>query len=68
MNAGELGKTFDRDGYVVVEDFFAPELMDRIDGVIRGYYGDNPDFWHNDEFLEKSYTEVVPWFPQREGN
>ena len=35
--------------------------------TIRGYYGDNPDFWHNDEFLEKAQTEVVPWFPQQEG-
>jgi hypothetical protein len=41
--------------------------MDALDGVIRGYFGDNPDFWHNDEFLDKAQTEVVPWFPQREG-
>jgi len=64
----ELARQFDRDGYIVVEDFFDEALMQHLDGVIRSYYGDNPDFWHNDEFLEKSYTEVVPWFPQREGN
>ena len=26
-----------------------------------------PDFVHNNEFLEKSKTDVIPWFPQREG-
>ena len=41
--------------------------MDDLDGIIRAYYGDSPEFWHNDEFLEKSRTEVVPWFPQNEG-
>ena len=66
MNIKQLKTTFERDGYVVVENFFDDALMDRLDGVIRGYYGDNPDFWHDDEFLEKAKTEVVPWFPQRE--
>ena len=67
MDIEKLKSSFERDGYVVVEDFFDDGLMDRLDGVIRGYYGDNPDFWHNDEFLSKARTEVVPWFPQREG-
>ncbi len=68
MNISELRNDFDRDGYIVIENFFDNAIMDHLDGVIRTYYGDNPDFWHNDEFMEKSYTEVVPWFPQREGN
>lgn len=68
MNIAALASRFDEEGYIVVEDFFDRTSMDRLDGVIRDYYGENPDFWHNDEFLEKSYTEVVPWFPQREGN
>lgn len=67
MNIAEYRKKFDRDGYVVIENFFDDELMDHLDGIIRDYYGNNPDFWHNDEFLEKAKTEVVPWFPQREG-
>ncbi len=67
MDIAALKETFSHDGYVVVEEFFADELMTHLDSVIRDYYGDSPDFWHNDEFLEKSYTEVVPWFPQREG-
>ncbi len=67
MHIGELKETFDRDGYIVVEDFFDVPVMDHLDGIIRRYYGDSPEFWHNDEFLQKSHTEVVPWFPQREG-
>lgn len=67
MNINELKTAFDRDGYIVVENFFDHALMDHLDGVIRGFYGDNPDFCHNDEFLEKAKTDVVPWFPQREG-
>ena len=67
MDISAIAGQFDEDGYVVVEDFFNNELMAHLDNVIRQYYGDNPDFWHNDEFLEKAKTEVVPWFPQREG-
>ena len=67
MENDKLLAQFERDGFIVVEDFFDDVVMDRLDGIIRGYYGDNPDFWHNDEFLEKAQTEVVPWFPQNEG-
>ena len=68
MNLDEMKTTFERDGYLVIEDFFESDVMDHLDGVIRGYFGDNPEFWHNDEFLEKAQTEVIPWFPQNEGN
>lgn len=67
MDIAALKQQFDKDGYLVIENFFDDELMDHLDRVIRDYYGDNPDFWHNDEFLSKAKTEVVPWFPQREG-
>ena len=67
MHIESLKSAFERDGYVVVEEFFETALMDRLDRVIRAYYGDNPDFWHNEEFLDLAQTEVVPWFPQREG-
>ncbi len=60
-------ETFERDGYVLIEDFFADALMNHLDQLIRRYFGDSPDFWHDDEFLEKAQTEVIPWFPQNEG-
>ncbi len=67
MNEASLASRFREEGYLVLEDFFDGALMDSLDGIIRDYYGDKPEFWHNDEFLEKSQTEVVPWFPQNEG-
>ena len=67
MNTSELLRNFEREGYVFVESFFDSDLMGSLDRVIRGYYGDNPEFWHDDEFLAKAQTEVIPWFPQNEG-
>ena len=67
MNTEDTKTQFYQNGYVIVENFFDDALMHHLDGLIRSYYGDNPDFWHNDEFLTKAKTEVVPWFPQREG-
>lgn len=67
MNFNDLAKTFWHDGYLVLPDFFAPKLMDKLQQIILQNYGEAPDFSHNQEFLEKSATEVVPWFPQREG-
>ena len=62
MNINELKKTFVRDGYVIIENFFDDALMDHRDGSIRDFLGDNPDFWHNDEFLSKAKTEIDPSF------
>jgi hypothetical protein len=58
MNIQALKEQFDRDGYLVLDNFFDETLMDHLDGFIRGYYGDNPAFQHNDEFLSKSQTDV----------
>ncbi len=67
MDIEQLKISFEDNGYVVIESLFDDSLMAHLDAVIRAYYGENPDFWHDDEFLSKSKTEVVPWFPQREG-
>ena len=67
MNIEALKEQFDHDGYIVLENFFDAELMDHLDRMIRNYYGDNPAFQHNDEFLSKSQTDVIPWFPQQQG-
>jgi len=60
----KLSSEFWQRGYLVVDNFFDPDLMDQIDHNIRQYFGDNPEFWHEEEFLSKSKTEVIPWFPQ----
>ena len=67
MDLAHYRDSFWENGYLVIEDFFDPDLMNHLDQVIMDHYGSNPDFWHNHEFLTRSKTEVVPWFPQDEG-
>ncbi len=67
MNHKELAEQFWTQGYVVIEDFFGAELMDYYNQIILDHFGLEPEFFHNDEFLEKAATEVIPWFPQQEG-
>ena len=62
-----LAKQFWEQGYLVLEGFFTDEQMDMFQSMILDHYGENPAFFHNEEFIKKSYTEVIPWFPQREG-
>lgn len=67
MNPSALKQKFDRDGYIVLEGFFSDAQMAHVDRLIHQHYGENPAFQHNDEFLSKSQTDVIPWFPQQEG-
>ena len=64
----ECADLFWIDGFVVIEDFFPPELMDHYNARILDHYGMRPTWEHSDEFIRKSATEVVPWFPYREGD
>ena len=67
MNESQLANRFWQDGYLVLENFFDLQLMDKYHQLILDYFGENPEFYHNQEFLSKASTEVIPWFPQREG-
>lgn len=67
MKLDELARTFWRDGFLVIDDFFDPAQIDRVDERIRQHFGDHPDFSHTDEFMSAARTEVIPWFPQNEG-
>jgi ectoine hydroxylase-related dioxygenase (phytanoyl-CoA dioxygenase family) len=64
MNFKNLSKQFWQDGYLVLDGFFDAALMQQMDRNIRRHFGKNPDFFHQEEFLSKSSTEVIPWFPQ----
>lgn len=64
MDIPKLRSAFERDGFLVLDDFFEPALMERIDSAIREHFGTDPQFWHEEAFLSKSRTEVIPWFPQ----
>ncbi|MFY0653046.1 MAG: phytanoyl-CoA dioxygenase family protein [Cyclobacteriaceae bacterium] len=67
MNIKEHAESFWENGYLVLEDFFEPELMDGFNALILDHFGLSPEWEHSDEFLKKAATEVVPWFPYREG-
>jgi ectoine hydroxylase len=67
MEYQKLADQFWRDGYLVIENFFNDELMDQYHALILNHFGDDPQFSHTDEFIKKAATEVIPWFPQREG-
>lgn len=62
-----LADKFLREGFLLLENFFDDRLMDQYNGLILDHFGESPEFMHNKEFLEKSSTDVIPWFPQREG-
>lgn len=64
MNIEELAKQFWEDGYLILENFFQDKEMDELTKIILDHFGMQPGW---DEFLEKSATEVVPWFPYNDG-
>ena len=55
-------------GFIILEEYFDSDLMDRYNQMILDHYGLTPDWEHTGEFVSRSATEVVPWFPYREGN
>jgi len=67
MNNHNLAIKFWEEGFLLLENFFPSEMMDRFNELILKHFGLNPNWEHNDEFIEKSATEVIPWFPMREG-
>lgn len=58
---------FWRDGFIVIDNFFENDLVQLYNEKIIDHFGMTPKFEHTKEFLEKSATDVIPWFPQREG-
>ncbi|MEL6823408.1 MAG: phytanoyl-CoA dioxygenase family protein [Calditrichota bacterium] len=67
MKTKDYAKLFWKVGFIMLEDFFSPALMDRLNNRILEHYGTTPEFQHTDEFLSTAKVEVVPWFPQNEG-
>lgn len=67
MNTDTIAKKFWEDGYVCLEGFFDNAVMDQYNNTILDYFAQHPDFVHTNEFLQKSATEVIAWFPQEEG-
>ncbi|MEH6609694.1 MAG: phytanoyl-CoA dioxygenase family protein [Halioglobus sp.] len=67
MNEKALAEQFWEQGYIVLPNYFDEKLMDQYNRIILDHFGDDPGYFHDDEFLNKSKTEVIPWFPQQQG-
>ncbi|MFT5312462.1 MAG: ectoine hydroxylase [Paraglaciecola sp.] len=67
MNMLKISQAFWQQGYVELMDFFDSNLMDALHNIIVQHYACFPEFSHSQEFLDKSATDVIPWFPQQEG-
>ncbi|MEL6535685.1 MAG: phytanoyl-CoA dioxygenase family protein [Bacteroidota bacterium] len=67
MDYEAWAEIFWEQGYLVMENFFGDALMDRFNELILNHFGLEPGWEHTPEFLDRSATEVVPWFPLREG-
>ncbi|MEL6251483.1 MAG: phytanoyl-CoA dioxygenase family protein [Bacteroidota bacterium] len=68
MNWQEKAEEFWSQGYLLLEDFFEEAFMDELNAEVLDHFGLNPDWEHSLDFIEKSATEVIPWFPIQEGN
>lgn len=67
MDVDGLAEVFWEQGYLLVPGFGRSNVMNRLDTLIHDHFGERPDFEHTAEFVEKSKADVVPWFPQRDG-
>lgn len=67
MELKQIKEHFWNKGYVILENFFDNNLMDAYNEKIKNHYGMDPAWEHDEEFIEKSSAEVIPWFPYREG-
>jgi hypothetical protein len=68
MDFKKYAEEFWENGFICIENFFDAELMDHLNATILDHYGLDPNWEHNNEFISRSATEVVPWFPFREGD
>ena len=67
MNRVQIAQQFWQQGYAELPAFFESDLMDELQSIIVQHYTCFPAFSHSQEFLDKSATDVIPWFPQQEG-
>ena len=67
MHFDQYAKEFWENGYVYIQGFFESGVMDELNQKCLEHFGENPDWQHDVEFIEKSNCEIVPWFPAREG-
>ncbi|MFT5541633.1 MAG: ectoine hydroxylase [Glaciecola sp.] len=64
----QLSKLFWQQGFIVIEDFFDAKIMSQSQSCIMSHFGNEPEYQHDQSFIDLSKTEVIPWFPQEEGD
>jgi ectoine hydroxylase len=67
QNPQKIRDEFWTNGYVAIDGFFDNGLMDELHELIVGHFHGQPESCLNDEFAARAKTQIVPWFPQREG-
>ncbi|EJP72368.1 MAG: phytanoyl-CoA dioxygenase (PhyH) superfamily [SAR86 cluster bacterium SAR86B] len=67
MNINQLANSFHLNGYVYIENFFDRNLMDLYQNKILDHFALDSSYKHDNDFIKKSDTDVIPWFPQIDG-
>ena len=67
MNINQLANSFHQNGYVYIENFFDRNLMDLYQNKILDHFALDSSYKHESDFIKKSDTDVIPWFPQNDG-
>ena len=67
MNINQLANSFHLNGYVYIENFFDRNLMDIYQNKILDHFALDSSYKHDSDFIKKSDTDVIPWFPQNDG-
>ena len=67
MNINQLATSFHLNGYVYIENFFDRNLMDIYQNKILDHFALDSSYKHDNDFIKKSDTDVIPWFPQIDG-
>ena len=66
MNYKKIKKEFWEKGYVIFDQFFPDELMDKYQQINLNHFNGNSDWEHSNDYITKSENEVIPWFPYRD--
>ncbi len=67
MDIQKASQDFWKNGYLVIENVFETDLMDRLHDHIMDHFASADSSVLTDDFTKASKCEIVPWFPQRDG-
>lgn len=67
LNQTQIDSFWDQ-GFILIPSFYSEEIVDSLHLSAISHFTKNPEFKHDQEFIQKSSTDVIPWFPQQTGN